>query len=77
MADTKHSMKEAIEIQRAFEERFAGFDGVVGVGICLNIGRDDLALSVQVARNKQAAQLPKTFDGLDVMVDVVGDVRAF
>ena len=76
MADTKHSMQEAQEIQRAFEEQF-GDGGLVGVGIGLNPRQDDLALNVFVSRKKQAANLPKTFDGLDVLVDVVGAVRAY
>ncbi|SFJ91859.1 hypothetical protein SAMN04488498_101291 [Mesorhizobium albiziae] len=76
MADTKHSMKEAVAIQRAFEERF-GDAGLVGVGIGLNPRQDDLALNVFVAREKEAQRLPKTFDGLDVVVDVVGVIRAF
>ncbi len=77
MGDTKHSMKEAVEIQRAFEERFADCDGLVGVGICLNSSRDDLAINVYLSKEKKGAKLPKTFDGLDVVVDVVGEVRAF
>lgn len=75
MVATKHSMQEAIEIQRAFERQFAK-RGLVGVGIGLNSRRDDLALTVYVSRQNEAAKLPATFSGLDVMVDVVGAVRA-
>jgi hypothetical protein len=75
MVATKHSMQEAIEIQRAFERRFAK-RGLVGVGIGLNSRRDDLALTVYVSRQNEAAKLPATFSGLDVVVDVVGAVRA-
>jgi hypothetical protein len=77
MADTKHSMQEAVEIQRAFEELFGHRDGLVGVGIGLNPQRDDLALNVYVLREKEAEKLPKTFDGLDVVIDVVGVIRAY
>ena len=77
MAGTKHSMNEALEIQKAFEERFGRKDGLLGIGIGLNHQRDDLALNVYVSRQREAAKLPKTFDGLDVVVDVVGAVRAF
>jgi hypothetical protein len=77
MAGTKHSMKEALEIQKAFEEQFCRKDGLLSVGIGLNPERDDLALNVYVSREWEAATLPKTFDGLDVVVDVVGVVRAF
>ncbi|MCV3240980.1 hypothetical protein [Mesorhizobium sp. ZC-5] len=76
MADTKHSMKEAVEIQRAFEKQFCD-NGLVGVGIGLNPQRDDLALNVFVSREKEAEKLPKTFDGLEVVVDVVGVIRAY
>ncbi len=75
MVATKHSMQEAIEIQRAFERRFAK-RGLIGVGIGLNSRRDDLALTVYVSRQNEAAKLPTTFSGLDVMIDVVGAVRA-
>jgi hypothetical protein len=77
MAGTKHSMKEALEIQKAFEERFCRKNGLLGVGIGLNDQQDDLALNVYVSQEREAAKLPKTFDGLDVVVDVVGVVRAF
>lgn len=77
MAGTKHSMIEAREIQKAFERKFGGKEGLLGVGICLSPHRDDLALNVSVSRSAQANGLPKTFDGLDVVVDVVGTIRAF
>jgi hypothetical protein len=73
----KHSMDEAREIQKAFEERFGDKEGLLGVGICLNPGKDDLALNISVSREGQASDLPETFDGLDVVVDVVGSIRAF
>jgi hypothetical protein len=77
MAATKHSMQEALRIQKAFEELFGEQDGVTGVGICLNSDADDLALNVYVSREKEAEKLPKKFNGLDVVVDVVGIIRAF
>jgi hypothetical protein len=77
MADTKHSMDQAREIQKAFEARFGDKEGLLGVGICLNPSQDDLALNVSVSRRQQAVSLPKSFDGLEVLVDVVGVVRAY
>lgn len=77
MADTKHSMDQARAIQKAFEERFGDKEGLLGVGICLNPRQDDLALNVSVSCRQQAIHLPKTFDGLDVVVDVVGSIRAY
>ena len=73
----KHSMEEARRIQEAFEQRFGSKDGLLGVGIGLNPERNDLALNVSVSERTQARGLPKTFDGLDVVVDVVGVIRAF
>lgn len=75
--DTKHSMAEAARVQRAFEEQFSGREGVLGIGIGLNSSQNDLALNVFVAEQEQAAQLPAKFDGLDVVVGVVGEFRAF
>lgn len=76
MANTKHSMQEAIEIQKAFQAEFGNFQGVSGVGICLNQNADDLALSVLVNGEKDAEKLPRTFGGLDVLVQLVGTIRA-
>lgn len=77
MADTKHSMDQAREIQKAFEARFGDREGLLGIGICLNSSQDDLALNVSVSREQQATHLPKTFDGLDVVVEVVGSIHAY
>ena len=70
-------MRQAVEIQKAFEKQFAGEECLVGVGIGLNRSQDDLALNVSVTREREAQRLPKTFDGLDVVVDVVGTIRAY
>lgn len=77
MAEMKHSMEEALKIQQAFERQFGGREGLMGIGICLNPENDDLALNVSVSKRKQAENLPKSFRGLDIVVDVVGVVRAF
>lgn len=77
MADTKHSMEQAREIQKAFEAQFGDNEGLLGVGICLNPREDDLALNVSVSHRTQAISLPKIFDGLDVVIDVVGVIRAY
>ncbi|MGB3387673.1 MAG: hypothetical protein WBA88_06775 [Pseudaminobacter sp.] len=77
MAGTKHSMEQAREIQKAFQKRFGGRKGLLGIGICLNPREDDLALNVSVSRSEQASGLPTSFDGLEVVIDVVGSVRAY
>jgi hypothetical protein len=69
MVQTKHTMEEALEIQKDFEDKYAKTNGVVGVGICMNQKRDDLAINVYVSR--QPVNLPGDFEGLDVVVDVV------
>ncbi|MBX9464813.1 MAG: hypothetical protein KL840_17930 [Aquamicrobium sp.] len=70
-------MEQAIEIQKAFERHFAGKGKVLSVGIGLNGAKDDLAINVCVSRLNEAENLPKTFEGLDVVVDVVGAIRAY
>lgn len=73
----KHSMKEAVVIQKAFEDHFCSEQGVKGsVGICLDSRTGELALNVQLSRKEDAIKLPKKFNGLSVIVDIVGDVRA-
>ncbi|HLS69969.1 MAG TPA: hypothetical protein VK035_11540 [Kiloniellales bacterium] len=75
MVGTRHSMEEAVEIQKAFEAEFGHMEGVNGIGICLNRSGDDLALNVFVFGDEDAAKLPETFAGLDVLVDTVGKLR--
>nr|WP_319384121.1 hypothetical protein [uncultured Roseibium sp.] len=76
--DTKHSIEQAIQIQERFQHDVTeNVQGIVGVGISLNEKQDDLALNVQVKEQSVATGLPRSFNGLDVVVDVVGTVKAF
>jgi len=77
MDDLKHSMAQATEIQRAFEEKFGSDKGLVGIGIGLNASGDDLALSVLVQKPETIDKLPSEFRGLDVVVDVVSETFAY
>ena len=77
MSELRHSIEQAVEIQKDFEQLYTKVSGVVGVGIGLNEKHDDLAINVQVAREAIGQKLPKTFDGLEVVVDVVGTVKAY
>jgi hypothetical protein len=77
MAGTKHTMEQAREIQKAFEEQFGDKNGLLGIGICLNPSEDDLALNISVSRSEQANGLPASFNGLEVIVDVVGTIRVY
>lgn len=77
MGGLRHSLEQAVEIQKNFEKLYANDTGVVGIGIGLNNTADDLALNVQVARAAVGQNLPETFDGLDVVVDVVGTIKAY
>ena len=70
-------MEQAVSVQAEFEKRFGDAQGVVGIGIGLNRSRDDLALNVSVQRSKIRPTLPDTFQGLDVVVNEVGKIRAF
>ena len=76
MPNVKHTMKAAVAIQRAFEERFCSPHDLKAVGVCLNPRTGDLALHVQVSNKTEAGNLPRSFEGLEVIVDVVGAVRA-
>lgn len=77
MVQMKHSIKEAEAIQKDFEARFGGTKGITGIGICLSPNGDDLALNVFVTKTKEAASLPRTFEGLDIVVETTGTMRAF
>jgi hypothetical protein len=75
---TKHTVEQAMALQKRFEEDLARSQpGIVGVGISLNKEKDDLAINVQVDRSSVATRLPRQFDGIDVVVDVVGKIKAF
>jgi hypothetical protein len=77
VSELKHSMAQATEIQRAFQEKFGANEELLGIGIGLNAAGDDLAISVLVKRPETASQLPTEFKGLDVVVDVVGANTAY
>lgn len=74
---TAKSMENAVEIQRNFEDLYAQAETVVGVGIGLNSERDNLALNVQVSDRASVGAFPKTYKGLEVVVNVVGPISAF
>ena len=71
----KHTMEAVEAIQREFEASFASTDGVVGIGIGLNRSQDDLAINVYVSGKEVAERLPKSFNGVDVVCDVVGEFK--
>lgn len=72
-----HTIEEAIEIQKEFERTvLPSAVGVLGVGIGFNTTETDYALNVQVATERDVNKLPATFDGLDVVVNVVGSNTA-
>jgi hypothetical protein len=71
----RHSMKQARKVQKAFAAKYAETKGVLAIGIGLNAAHDDLALNVAVTEPAEAADMPRDFQGLDVVVDVVGAFR--
>lgn len=75
MTSTKHSIEQAISIQRDFEITFASRCGVVGVGIGMNRAQDDFALNVFVS--KSIPELPESFNGLDVVVHNVDEFEIY
>lgn len=70
------AFEQAFEIQREFERRFSSVKEVVGIGIGLNEAADAPAINVQVARKSAGGKLPPSFHGLDVIIDVVGEIKA-
>ena len=74
----KHTVEQAMALQKRFEDSLAKAQpGIVGVGICLNARKDDFAINVQVDKSATADHLPRQFDGIDIVIDVVGEIRAF
>ncbi len=64
-------------VQKAFEERFAHVPGIMGIGLGVNATSTAPAINVQVESATAVNALPHTFRHLDVVVDVVGEVKAF
>lgn len=73
MTSTKHSIEQAISIQRNFETVFAGKCGIVGIG--MNRAQDDFALNVFVS--KSIPELPESFNGLDVIIEHTSEFETF
>lgn len=74
---TKEAFEAAVSIQQEFERNYAKLPSVVGVGLGMNAASTGPAISVQVTRPVAAKKLPKTFHGLEVVVDVVGKIVAY
>lgn len=77
MTSTRHSIEQAVSIQRDFETAFASKSGVVGVGIGMNRAQDDFALNVFVSKLSEALGLPKSFNGLDVIIYEMDEIKAY
>jgi hypothetical protein len=75
MTSTRHSIEQAVSIQRDFETAFASKSGVVGVGIGMNRAQDDFALNVFVS--KSIPELPESFNGLDVIIEHTSEFETF
>jgi hypothetical protein len=72
---TNHTMEEAIEIQKNFEQLYCHRPGMLGVGI-RKAPTGEFALSVQLRSGRDGKGLPSEFFGLDVVTDVVGSLKA-
>ena len=62
-------------VQAAFEERFLGVDGVQGVGLGQNQIGDD-AIVVYLRDIGVFSLIPKKFEDMDVVPEVVGEIDA-
>lgn len=64
------------EVQLAFEQAFMdSVPGIVGVGMTTGATGDD-ALLVYLESAEAKGLLPESFQGLAVVVEVVGEIRA-
>jgi len=73
----KHTLHQIEASQRKLEAAMAGKQGVNGIGIGLNAAGDDFALTVFCSDANAAKSLPASFDGIEVVADVVGEVGAY
>ena len=77
MSMDRQAFEKAALIQRQFEDRYCDLPSVVGVGLGLNSASDGPAINVQVTQELPVRALPKKFRGLEVVVDIVGEVQAY
>lgn len=71
------AMRKAQVVQKDFEDHYGNMDKIVGIGIGLNAQQNDLALNVQVLDQSALGALPRHYGGLDVVINVVGEVSAY
>jgi hypothetical protein len=77
MALTKEAFEAAADIQHEFEQNYAKLPLIVGVGLGVNSASTAPAINVQVSGKLEPDALPKTFHGLEVVIDVVGEIQAY
>lgn len=63
-------------VQAAFEEKYLSVDGVLGVGLGQNEHGDD-AIVVYLRDIGAFALIPKKFEDMDVVPEVVGAIDAY
>jgi hypothetical protein len=76
--DADTAARQRVErTQQVLERRLAGKPGILGFGI--GSGRDSsgLALRVYVKDKAASRQLPKEIDGVEIVGDVVGAIKAW
>ena len=71
------AMRKAEVVQKDFEDHYGNMDKIVGIGIGLNAQQNDLALNVQVSDQSALRSLPRHYGGLDVVINVVGEVSVY
>lgn len=72
----KHSLREMTKIQAEFERRFGNIPGIVGIGIGKG-DNGDYALKVYVDDSVTVRRIPRSFDDVQVSIDVSGGVSAY
>lgn len=69
-------MDKLTEAKRRLVAEYRSLAGFSGVGIGSGRTPGSLALRVMVADASAAKRIPSTFSGVDVLVDVVGKIKA-
>lgn len=64
------------KLQAAFEEKYLDSDGVVGIGMT-DGDAGEPAILVYLQSAQAAEALPKTFEGMAVATEIVGDIDAY
>jgi hypothetical protein len=72
----KHSISDLKRLQKVLEEKVEDKPGIRGVGISMNKNRTDYAFKILVDEEELTKTLPAKIEGVEVICEVTGSIKA-